>query len=94
MTLHMFILSRDLHLASGSEHLKKLLHMGVPLPVPMQCYNQSYFVVSVQKVLLDQLVFSPFFLGVFFTYNGVMEGHNLEGIKAKFDSVLRPCMSH
>lgn len=46
-----------------------------------------HMVVSVQKVLLDQLLFSPVFLGVFFTYNGIMEGHNIQGIRAKFESV-------
>lgn len=53
------------------------------------------FVGLLQKVALDQLVFSPIFLGVFFTYNGIMEGQGWPGVKRKFKQVntLIPCES-
>lgn len=41
----------------------------------------------IQKVALDQLVFSPTFLAVFFTYNGLMEGQGISGVKQKFKTV-------
>ncbi len=51
---------------------------------------------GIQKMLLDQLVFSPIFLGVFFTYNGYMEGHDFIGVRNKFETsyweALRACL--
>lgn len=44
-----------------------------------------------QKVALDQLVFSPVFLGVFFTYNGILEGLDWSGIQQKFHNVCMRC---
>lgn len=69
--------------------LDRIVTLGSPIAstvaIPFPSHHLS--VVSVQKVLLDQMVFSPIFLGVFFTYNGIMEGLAYEGIRTKFETV-------
>jgi protein Mpv17 len=46
----------------------------------------------VTRVLMDQLMFSPTFLGIFFTYNGIMEGQSFEGIKEKLRKGYWPAL--
>lgn len=46
----------------------------------------SLLVRSVQKVVLDQFLLGPIFLGIFFLYNGFLEGHTLAGIRRKLET--------
>lgn len=42
---------------------------------------------TLQRVALDQLLFAPFFLGVYFVYNGLWEGSSRAAIEHKLQKV-------
>lgn len=43
-------------------------------------------VVAVKKVIIDQLMFAPAFIGIFLTTLGTIEGKNMEDIKRDLNS--------
>lgn len=53
----------------------RFLARNVSLSTPLQ--------TLLARVALDQGVFAPVFLGVFFTYNGYMEGSTFDEIKVR-----------
>lgn len=54
----------------------------------MVVYTRQFIVLgTARRVLLDQLVFSPVFLAVFFLYSHVSELGRLAGVSKKFESV-------
>ena len=53
----------------------------------IQANNNFMYLGTLKRVLLDQLVFSPIFLGVFFIYNHFTENGRLAGISRRFQNV-------